>query len=232
MPPPHVHDHGPAQAREAHPPVLHQLLAQPASLVQQAPATTASLYIADGPGLDSQLGQGQCHSRKHVYDDLLAHAVVYGPSKDGVSAQQPGQKAVVVALLARGRGVFQQQHGGLVDEGEQAEVAGVLAGGLEDEPAFGAEGAGAEEEDHDEGVGEAHFCAVDDAIADAFDEGEDVVVLRVEDDALERFLEPGVSQVGAVSCWWRRGGKPAYIPQARGLCPWFGCGKRCARGAS
>jgi hypothetical protein len=36
---------------------------------------------------------------------------------------------------------------------------------------------------------EAHFAAVDDAIANAFDEGQDVVVLWVKDDFLERGLE-------------------------------------------
>jgi hypothetical protein len=37
-----------------------------------------------------------------------------------------------------------------------------------------------------EGMWEAHFAAVDDAIAHAFDKGEDVVVFGVEHDALER----------------------------------------------
>jgi hypothetical protein len=37
-------------------------------------------------------------------------------------------------------------------------------------------------------MGEADFAAVDDAVADAFYEGEDVVVFRVEDDFLERRL--------------------------------------------
>jgi hypothetical protein len=37
-----------------------------------------------------------------------------------------------------------------------------------------------------EGMWEAHFAAVDDAVAHAFDKGEDVVVFGVENDALER----------------------------------------------
>jgi len=51
----------------------------------------------------------------------------------------------------------------------------------------------AEEECHDEGVGEADFGAVDEAIADGFDEGEYVVVLGVEDEGFYYCLE-GVSQ--------------------------------------
>jgi hypothetical protein len=37
-----------------------------------------------------------------------------------------------------------------------------------------------------EGMREAHFAAVDDAVAHAFDKGEDVVVFGVENNALER----------------------------------------------
>lgn len=61
----------------------------------------------------------------------------------------------------------------------------MLACGFEDEGDFFAYCAGAEEEDHDEGVGEADFGAVDGAIADSFEEGEGGFVLRVEDDFLE-----------------------------------------------
>lgn len=45
------------------------------------------------------------------------------------------------------------------------------------------EGTGAEEKDHDQRVRETDFCAVDEAIADGFEEGEGSVVGRVEDDA-------------------------------------------------
>lgn len=41
---------------------------------------------------------------------------------------------------------------------------------------------GAEEEDHDEGVGEADFGAVDQTVADGFEEDEGLVVGRVEED--------------------------------------------------
>jgi hypothetical protein len=74
-------------------------------------------------------------------------------------------------------------------------------------------------------VGEAHFCAVDDAIADAFDEGEDVVVLRVEDDALERFLE---SRVSLAKC--DTGGRSRRTSSACTLS--MVSRRRCVRGAS
>lgn len=50
-----------------------------------------------------------------------------------------------------------------------------------------------EQEDHDQGVREPDLGAVDGAVAGAFDHGEDVMVARVEDDALDRGLfVPGV----------------------------------------
>jgi len=64
----------------------------------------------------------------------------------------------------------------------------VLPCRFEDEPEFFPEGAGAEEENHDEGVGKADFGAVDEAIADGFEEDEGVVEARVEDYALELLL--------------------------------------------
>lgn len=60
---------------------------------------------------------------------------------------------------------------------------------FENEPELFADGAGAEEHDHDEGVWEADFGAVDEAIADGFDEDEGLVVFGVEDDFLEFVLE-------------------------------------------
>ena len=62
----------------------------------------------------------------------------------------------------------------------------MLPRGFEDEPEFLADGAGAEEEDHDEGVREADFGAVDEAVAECFEEDEGLMVARVEYDfALE-----------------------------------------------
>lgn len=51
-----------------------------------------------------------------------------------------------------------------------------------DEPELLTDGAGAEEEDHDHGVGKADFGAVDEAIADGFEEDEGLMVGWVEDD--------------------------------------------------
>lgn len=41
-----------------------------------------------------------------------------------------------MAFFSCGRGVAQEDHRGFVDEGEEAEVAGVLAGGFVDECGF------------------------------------------------------------------------------------------------
>lgn len=48
-----------------------------------------------------------------------------------------------------------------------------------------AECSGSEEQDHDEGMREAHFGAVDGSIAGTLDDSKEVLVLRVEDDALD-----------------------------------------------
>jgi hypothetical protein len=58
----------------------------------------------------------------------------------------------------------------------------------QDQACFLTERPRAEEEDHDEGVGEAHFRAVDGAVARCFEEREDVVVGWVFDDGFERGL--------------------------------------------
>lgn len=63
------------------------------------------------------------------------------------------------------------------------------------------DGTGPEEEDHDEGVREAHFRAVDGAITDGFEEDERLLVLGVEDDALEGGLHGGTVS----ACDRRRG---------------------------
>lgn len=82
--------------------------------------------------------------------------------------------------------MLEDEAGGLVDGGELGQVAGVGAGGAQDEPGLVAQRALAEEEDHDEGVGEADLCAVDGAVARALDDGQGVVVRRLVDDALQR----------------------------------------------
>lgn len=67
---------------------------------------------------------------------------------------------------------------------------------LEDEAEFFAHTAGAEQEDHDEGVGEADFGAIDEAVADCLDEGERGMVAGVEDYALQGGLCLRVSWIG------------------------------------
>lgn len=136
MPPPHKHHHRPTQTSKRNPPILHQLFPQPTSIIQQTPPASTALHLSHVPGLHGQLRQRQHHAREDVYDDLLGHRVVYRASEDGVAAEQAGKERVVVALFAVGRGVSEEQHGALVDEGEEAEVARVLARGFEDEPAF------------------------------------------------------------------------------------------------
>ena len=53
---------------------------------------------------------------------------------------------------------------------------------FEDEPEFFAQGAGAEEEDHHQRVREAHFGAVDGAVAEGFEEDQGLLVGGVEED--------------------------------------------------
>ena len=55
----------------------------------------------------------------------------------------------------------------------------MLARRFEDEPELFAHGAVPEEEDHYQRVREAHFCAVDGAVAEGFEEDEGLFVLRV-----------------------------------------------------
>jgi hypothetical protein len=100
------------------------------------------------PLLHRQLRERQTHTRKHVYDNLLANAIMYRAPKHRVPAQQTCQKRIVVSLFPVRRRVFEEQHRRLVDECEEAEVARVLARGFKDEKAFRAERAGAEHEYH------------------------------------------------------------------------------------
>jgi len=61
---------------------------------------------------------------------------VYCASEDCVAAEQTGEEGIVVPLFPCGRSVAEEEHGGFVDEGEEAEVAGVLSCGFVDEPAL------------------------------------------------------------------------------------------------
>lgn len=93
--------------------------------------------------------------------------------------------------------MLQDVAGGLVDGGELGEVAGVGAGGAVDEVDLLADGAGAEQEDHDEGVGEAHLGAIHGAVARPLYDRQQVMVGRVENHALDRGLWFSPSREGA-----------------------------------
>ena len=51
-------------------------------------------------------------------------------TEDGVATEETCEEGVVVSFFPSGRGVAQEEHGGFVDEGEEAEVAGMLARGF------------------------------------------------------------------------------------------------------
>jgi hypothetical protein len=57
---------------------------------------------------------------------------VYCTPEDCVAAEEAREEGVVVPFFLGGRGVPQEEHGGFVDEGEEAEIAGVLASGFVD----------------------------------------------------------------------------------------------------
>ena len=133
--------------------------------------------------LHGKLGQRQHRPRKNVNNNLLVNTTRRAPPmpKNPVAPKQARQKSVRRSLLAA-IDILEQQAGSLVEDGEAGQVGGVLPRRFEDEPEFFAQGAGAEEEDHYEGVGEADFGAVDGAIAQGFEEGEGLVVGGVEED--------------------------------------------------
>lgn len=60
-------------------------------------------------------------------------------AEHGVSSEKTGEEGVVMSLFTVRGGVAEEEHRALVDEREEAEVAGMLARGFEDEPAFRAE---------------------------------------------------------------------------------------------
>lgn len=162
--------------------------------------------------LDCQFRQSQHHACEHVDDDLLVDAA-RRLAKDPVSAEQTGHEAVYRLLLAVD--VAQRQHTALVQQGKLGEVHGVLPRRSEYHLGLLLQGAGPEKEDHDQGVGEAHFGAVDGAIADGFEEDEGLFVFGVEDDALEGGLGRTVSAccIGSIA--------NGVLPGAACMCrPW------------
>ena len=95
-----------------------------------APSTT------DLSRLHGQLGQRKTHTCSDVDDDLLRDGIVDCAAEDVVPTEEAREEGIVLALFAVGRRVPQEEHCGFVDEGEEAEVAGVLAGCFVDEEAF------------------------------------------------------------------------------------------------
>lgn len=57
-------------------------------------------------------------------------------TKDCVATEQASEEGIVVSLFAGGRGMAEEQHGGLVDKREETEVTSVLARGFVDQCAF------------------------------------------------------------------------------------------------
>ena len=135
--------------------------------------------------LHSQLGKSEDHTGKDVDADLLVHAACarLTMAKDPVAAKQ-ARHETMHALLFAAVDALQRQHTALVQQRELGEVRGMLPCGFVDELDLLLHGAGPEQEDHDQRVREADFGAVDEAIADGFDEHERVVVLGIEDDVL------------------------------------------------
>lgn len=151
-----------------------------------APITSRNETVVPG-WHDQQFRQSQHHARENINAHLLVDGTrrALPISKDPITAVQPGQETMPIPLFAA-VAILQQEAAGFVEESEFREVHGVLPCGFEDCPYFFAEGSGFEEEDHDEGMREADFGAVDEAIAQGFEEDEGLVVGGVEDDfALE-----------------------------------------------
>lgn len=189
------HDARPTQRGERGPRVVAHELQLLVGQVEEALAAVAAVCAADQAvvawRLDGEFGQREHHTGEDVDDDLLVDgaAGALAVAKDPVSAEQTREKGMYAGFFAAVR-VLQDQTAALVKQSKFSEVGRVLPRRFVDEPELLAHGAGAEEEDHDEGVGEADFGAVDEAIADGLEEDEGLVVGRVEDDfALDIALE-------------------------------------------
>lgn len=178
-----VHDGGPAGGGEDGPGVVRyaggHLLAR-----HEGEARTPL-------GLDGEPGEREHHAREHVDDDLLVDArdlaaLLGAPPEDGVPAQQPGGEGVVPPFLAGRRAVVLEQVARqLVDEGEPREVPRVRLRRAQHEGQLLLQGARPEQEHHDQRVREPHLGPVHGAVPRALGHGQQVVVRRVEDHALE-----------------------------------------------
>lgn len=136
MPPEDVHHSRPTQTRKCRPGIAYNLLSE--LLICYQTQTTPTTW--DGPytsRLDHQLRQCKTYSCKDVYDDLLSHRIVNVSAKNDISTQETSEKGIIMSFFAGRRSAFEEYHCTFVDEGKEAEVAGMLAGGFEDEPALG-----------------------------------------------------------------------------------------------
>lgn len=188
LPPKDIHDKRPAQAGKHGPRILLYGLLD--LRVQSLREQRGGRRRRRHPGtLQTQSGECQHDPCEHVDHDLLRHTAcaVLAAAKHEISAHGAGEEGVVRSFLPRPTRVehAQYQHARLVYHGEGREVAGVLPRGFEDEPDLFPHGAAAEEENHDESVGEAHFGAVDGAIAGGFQDGQQRVQGWRHDDGVE-----------------------------------------------
>ncbi|KAJ6257722.1 LOW QUALITY PROTEIN: hypothetical protein Dda_7510 [Drechslerella dactyloides] len=148
------------------------------------------------------LGEAEDDAREHVYADLLVDGGVAVAAEDVVAAEGAGDEAVA-AGFGFGKSA-QGEHCCFVEEDKGAEVAGVGARGFQDQDELFAEAAcllakpKRELEEYSavldegicvhEGVREAHFRPVDEAVAQTLEEREGVMVGRVEDDGVDGSL--------------------------------------------
>jgi len=119
---------------------------------------------------------------------LLVDATLYATAEDKVATCETSEEGVVGLLFARERRSAEKYHSRLIGHGKLSKVAGVGAGGFEDEAELITEGARAKEKYHDKGMGEADFSPVDGTIAGCFGKSEVVGVLRIKDDPIHCLL--------------------------------------------
>lgn len=140
MPSEHIHHHSPTQTRKDRPPIPSNLFPKVAPPIAKQPIPTASsLNLPRTLGLHQELGEGKAHASKHIYDNLLGHRVMNRTGEDDVTTEQASEEGVVVTLFPGRRRVTEEEHGGFVNQREETEVPGMLAGGFEDKPAFGSQ---------------------------------------------------------------------------------------------
>lgn len=178
-----MHDGRPGRRREHGPGVIRYRTGHVLARHQRQARAALGLY--------GEPGERQDDAREDVDDDLLVDArdlaaLLRPAPEDHVAAQQPGQERVVPPLLAGRRTVVLEQVARqLVDEGEAREVARVRARRAQHERQLLSQRARPEEDDHDQRVRKPNLRPVDGAIPSPFYHSEQVVVGRVQDDALD-----------------------------------------------